>query len=68
MSKKTKDLSLADKMARDGYTAENLPNIAPEELMARYGLSREEAEAIIEAAKPKSAKVRRIQEANEGSA
>lgn len=67
MAKKSdpiKPEELAAKMEADGYTLDNLPGIAPEELMARYGLSREEAVRIIDEAKPKSVKVKRIEEAN----
>ena len=60
------DADLAQKMARDGYNLTNLSNLVmPEELMARYGLSREEAQKIIDDAAPRSVKIKRIQEAND---
>ena len=60
------DANIAQQMAADGYNLTNLSNLVmPEELMARYGLSKEEAQKIIDDAAPKSVKIKRIQEANE---
>ena len=61
----TVDEALALKMVRHGYSLDVLAVVAPEELMARYGLSREEAQKIIDDAMPKSVKIKRIQEAND---
>lgn len=46
---------LLKKMKEDGYTPEILLTIMPEELQARYGLTKEEARAIIDKVKSTNA-------------